>query len=43
MKKIEGIGVVEDMKNPAKLGISYSYGEQHLVTTLRMTGCVMSC
>lgn len=27
MRKIEGIGVTEDMKNPAKLGISYSYGE----------------
>ncbi|KAL3988709.1 apolipoprotein Da, duplicate 1 [Oreochromis niloticus] len=25
VKKIEGIGVVEDIKNPAKLGISYSY------------------
>uniref|UniRef100_A0A3Q0RKA2 Apolipoprotein D n=1 Tax=Amphilophus citrinellus TaxID=61819 RepID=A0A3Q0RKA2_AMPCI len=25
LKKIEGIGVVEDIKNPAKLGISYSY------------------
>lgn len=27
LKKIEGTGVIEDMKNPAKLGISYSYGE----------------
>lgn len=26
-RKIEGVGVIEDMKNPAKLGISYSYGE----------------
>lgn len=25
IKKIEGTGVTEDMKNPAKLGISYSY------------------
>ncbi|XP_034039325.1 apolipoprotein D-like [Thalassophryne amazonica] len=25
LKKIKGIGVVEDPKNPAKLGISYSY------------------
>ncbi|XP_026169922.1 apolipoprotein D-like [Mastacembelus armatus] len=25
LRKIEGIGVIEDMKNPAKLGISYSY------------------
>ncbi|KAG7470455.1 apolipoprotein D-like [Solea senegalensis] len=25
LRKIEGTGVVEDMKNPAKLGISYSY------------------
>lgn len=25
LKKIEGIGLTEDMKNPAKLGISYSY------------------
>ncbi|XP_074505844.1 apolipoprotein Da, duplicate 1 [Sebastes fasciatus] len=25
LRKIEGIGVVEDIKNPAKLGISYSY------------------
>ncbi|KAI9544478.1 hypothetical protein NQZ68_001351 [Dissostichus eleginoides] len=25
LRKIEGTGVVEDIKNPAKLGISYSY------------------
>ncbi|XP_060901064.1 apolipoprotein Da, duplicate 1 [Labrus mixtus] len=25
LRKIEGIGVIEDIKNPAKLGISYSY------------------
>ncbi|KAM8849578.1 apolipoprotein Da, duplicate 1 isoform 2-T2 [Spinachia spinachia] len=25
LRKIEGAGVIEDMKNPAKLGISYSY------------------
>ncbi|KAF3698780.1 Apolipoprotein D [Channa argus] len=25
LRKIEGIGVIEDMRNPAKLGISYSY------------------
>ncbi|KAM9844659.1 apolipoprotein Da, duplicate 1 [Aulostomus maculatus] len=25
LRKIEGIGVTEDLKNPAKLGISYSY------------------
>ncbi|XP_029309800.1 apolipoprotein Da, duplicate 1 [Cottoperca gobio] len=25
LRKIEGTGVIEDMKNPAKLGISYSY------------------
>ncbi|TMS10030.1 apolipoprotein Da, duplicate 1 [Larimichthys crocea] len=25
LRRIEGIGVVEDAKNPAKLGISYSY------------------
>ncbi|XP_028988901.1 apolipoprotein Da, duplicate 1 [Betta splendens] len=25
LRKIEGIGAIEDMKNPAKLGISYSY------------------
>ncbi|KAM3604416.1 uncharacterized protein V6R79_010871 [Siganus canaliculatus] len=25
LRKIEGTGVIEDMKNPAKLGITYSY------------------
>ncbi|XP_035527073.1 apolipoprotein Da, duplicate 1 [Morone saxatilis] len=25
LRKIEGTGVIEDLKNPAKLGISYSY------------------
>lgn len=25
LRKIEGTGIVEDLKNPAKLGISYSY------------------
>ncbi|XP_036072383.1 apolipoprotein Da, duplicate 1 isoform X2 [Oryzias melastigma] len=27
LKKIEGTGIIEDPKNPAKLGITYSYGE----------------
>lgn len=28
LRKIEGTGVIEDIKNPAKLGITYSYGKQ---------------
>lgn len=37
LRKIEGTGVIEDMKNPAKLGISYSYGEKDVWLQLSAT------
>ena len=41
LRKIEGNGVIEDMKNPAKLGISYSYGEDDC--TFNSCCCVPIC
>ncbi|TNM98417.1 hypothetical protein fugu_014663 [Takifugu bimaculatus] len=47
-RKIEGTGVIEDMKNPAKLGISYSYVLPYspywiLATDYTNTALVYSC
>ncbi|XP_034469754.1 apolipoprotein Da, duplicate 1 [Hippoglossus hippoglossus] len=48
LRKIEGNGVIEDMKNPAKLGISYSYVLPYspywiLSTDYTNTALVYSC
>lgn len=38
LRTIEGNAVVQDMREPAKLGISFSYGEYwtHVTTSARM-------